>query len=194
MVDADAAAWLARETFVAEDGAYGCAETTYVVLKRAFGLADPDDPAPAMALNGGVAYEGSMCGAITGAALAVGQLTLGRIAIHTSAKPVARGIVRDLIDAFVARFGSVGCRELTGYDLRSPEEHDRFIASGVWRSTCARQVEFAVRRLAELASDEDWVSAVERWGVDEQDHPGPGMVGPEQPEDEGPFGGTEGRR
>lgn len=193
-MDADAAAWLAGAMFVAEDGAYGCAETTYVVLKRAYGLADPDDPGPAMALNGGVAYEGSMCGAITGAALAVGQLTSGRIADHASAKPVARGIVRGLIDAFAARFGSVGCRELTGYDLRSPEGHDRFMASGVWRTACARQVEFAVRRLAELASDEEWAAAVERWWVDEQEHPGPGTGGPEQPEGEGASGGTEGRR
>ncbi len=53
-----------------------------MVLKTAYGLDDPMDPAAAVALNGGIAYSGGMCGALTGAALAVGMLAERRIHDH----------------------------------------------------------------------------------------------------------------
>jgi C_GCAxxG_C_C family probable redox protein len=124
-----------------------------MVLKEAFGLPDPADSSAAMALNGGVAYSGGMCGAITGSALAVGQLVAARIPDHASAKRTAREIVARLIDEVEAEFGAVDCRELLGRDIRAPEAHAAFIDSGIWRTTCMRQIEFAVRRMAALGDE-----------------------------------------
>ena len=62
----------AREYFLRPDNLYGCAETTFMALKEAYGLPHAADSSAAMALNGGIAYSGGLCGAITGAALAVG--------------------------------------------------------------------------------------------------------------------------
>lgn len=159
-MDAAAARRMAHETFVTDDNTYGCAETSYIVLKHAYGLADPDDSASAMALNGGFAYQGGMCGALSGAALAVGQLASLQIPDHAVAKRVARGLVRAVMDDFDSRFGSTECRDLIGYHLNEPGEHDRFLESGVWRTKCAAQVEFSVGRLAELASPGAWDEAV----------------------------------
>ena len=50
--------------------------------------------------------------------------------------------------------GALDCRDLTGYDLRAPGQHDAFVAAGVWRELCMRQVEFAVTRMAPLADEE----------------------------------------
>ncbi len=150
----------ARRLFLDSDNAYGCAETTFVVLKRAFGLDDPDDPSAAMALNGGVAYAGGTCGAISGAALALGLLASRRSAGHRDAKRLARGLTARLIDDFRAEHGAVDCRDLIGLDLRRPGAHDAFIESGVWRERCMRQIEFAVRRLAPLADELLWEEAV----------------------------------
>ena len=61
-----------------------------MVLKTAYGLDDPMDPSPAIALNGGVGWSGGMCGSLTGAALAVGMLAERRIHDHARAK-VSRG-------------------------------------------------------------------------------------------------------
>lgn len=169
---------MARETFVTEDNQYGCAETAYIVLKHAFGLPNPQDSSPAMALNGGVAYQGGVCGALSGAALAVGQLASRRIADHSVAKRVARGLVRSVMDDFEDRFGTVDCRCLIGFDLRRPGEHERFIESGVWRTRCAEQVEFSVGHLAKLASKHTWECALAelessgRWSVGDQDEDG----------------------
>jgi len=143
----------ARELFLDDANVHGCAETAFVVLKEAFGLPDAADPAAAMALNGGVAYSGATCGAITGAALAIGQLAASRTPDHAEAKRVARMVSADLLDAFEAEFGSSSCRELTGVDLRTEEGHRAFIESGAWRDGCMRQVEMAVTRLAPLADE-----------------------------------------
>ena len=144
----------ARELFLQDDNAHGCAETSYIVLKRAYGLPEADDSSPAMALNGGVAYAGGVCGAISGAALAVGQLAGKRIDDHREAKTAAREVVMELMDRFQEEFGGTTCRGLLGLDLRKPGEHDRFIESGIWRTNCMAQIEFAVQQLAGL--ERDW--------------------------------------
>ena len=70
---------IARQLFLRDDNHYGCAETSLVALQRAYGLPNADDSSSAMALNGGVAYSGGVCGAISGAAMAVGRLAEQRI-------------------------------------------------------------------------------------------------------------------
>jgi hypothetical protein len=62
----EAAIEQARRLFLDRRNVYGCAETTFIVLKTAYGLEDADDSSAAMALNGGVAYGGGPCGAISG--------------------------------------------------------------------------------------------------------------------------------
>ncbi|HYA53111.1 MAG TPA: C-GCAxxG-C-C family protein [Streptosporangiaceae bacterium] len=146
----DEAVARARELFLTDTQRYGCAETTFLVLKEAYGLPDVADPSPAMALNGGVAYRGGLCGAIGGAALAVGMLAARRVANHAAAKRAARKVVAATMDAFEGEFGALDCRSLIGRDLRTLAEHRAFIESGVWRTTCMRQIEFVVRRLATL--------------------------------------------
>lgn len=157
----------ARDLFLTEDNEHGCAETTYIVLKRAFELPDADDSSAAMALNGGVAYGGGVCGAISGAALAVGQLAGRQIQDHSEAKTAARELVMDLMDRFEAEFGSTSCRGLLNLDLRKPGEHDRFIESGVWRTSCMAQIEFAVQHLAEME-----LNSERGVGLGAQDHHG----------------------
>jgi len=109
-----------------------------------------------MALNGGVAYSGGVCGAISGAALAVGQLAGRRIADHNEAKTKARELMMELMDAFEVEFGSTSCRGLLGLDLRKPGEHDRFIESGIWQTNCMRQIEFSIKHLASREASIDW--------------------------------------
>lgn len=158
----DAAMRAARRLFLDDRNLYGCAETTFVVLKAAFGLDEPADPSPAMALNGGVAYGGGTCGAISGAALALGMLAGRRIADHRQAKRVARELTADLMDAFRAAHGAVDCRDLLGLDLRAPGAHEAFLAGGAWRERCMAQIEFAVARTAPLADAATWWDAVAR--------------------------------
>ncbi|MGD0861258.1 MAG: C-GCAxxG-C-C family protein [Candidatus Limnocylindrales bacterium] len=153
---ADEAAARARTLFLDESNSFGCAETTFMVLKEAFGLPDPLDPSAAMALNGGVAYSGGVCGAISGASLAVGLLAARRFRSHARAKRLAREVIARLMDDFRAEHGAVDCRALVGREIRTPEQHRAFIDSGIWRVACMSQIEFVVRALASLPVREAW--------------------------------------
>jgi C_GCAxxG_C_C family probable redox protein len=154
----------ARASFLDDRTVHGCAETTFITLKAAFGLPDPDDAGAAMALNGGIAYSGGTCGAVSGAALAVGILAERRIADHQVAKRVARRIIVRLMDDFRLAHGAINCRDLIGLDLRAPGAHREFIDSGVWRERCMDQIEFAVRALLPLADEATWARAVDALG------------------------------
>ena len=147
---------LARAYYLDDRHLYGCAESTFMVLKTAYGLDDPEDPSAAVALNGGVAHSGGMCGAITGAALAVGMLAEQRIADHAAAKRVARELVAGALEAFREKHGAVDCRALIGYDLRAPGGHDAFLAGGAWRDGCMRQIESVVQHLEVLTDQDVW--------------------------------------
>lgn len=159
-VTADRAVEHARRLFLDRRNLYGCAETAFIVLKTGYGLDDPDDASAAMALNGGVAYGGGICGAVSGTALAIGLLAGRRIDDHRQAKRVARELVAQLTDAFRERHGAVDCRELIGIDLRAPGAHRTFIRSGVWQDRCMVQLEFAVRWAVPLADRATWDAAV----------------------------------
>ena len=147
---------IARKLFLRDDNYYGCAETSLVALQKVYGLPDAEDSSSAMVLNGGVAYSGGMCGAISGAAMAVGRLAEQRIEDHKVAKRTARRIVQKVLDEFDERFGSHDCSDLIKLDISTQEGHDEFIESGVWRTTCMSQLEFSVGRLAKLADVNEW--------------------------------------
>jgi C_GCAxxG_C_C family probable redox protein len=138
---------LARATFVTEENTHGCAETVLVVLQHAYGLPDATDSSPAMALNGGVAWSGGPCGAITGAAMAVGRLSARRIDDHKEAKRAARAVIAQLMVEFRERYGHTNCADLIGLDISTPEGHAAFIEGQVWHTVCMDQIEFAQSRL-----------------------------------------------
>jgi C_GCAxxG_C_C family probable redox protein len=146
----------ARTYFITEDNFYGCAETTLIVLQQAYGLPDARDSSPAMALNGGVAWSGGICGAISGAAMAVGRLAEGRISDHKEAKRTARRIIAHLMSDLGREFGHVDCRDLTGLDISTEEGHTAFLEGKVWHTTCMSQIEFALSRLVPLQDQEIW--------------------------------------
>lgn len=152
-----------RALFLTEDNVYGCAETTLVALQEHFGLTDADDSSPAMALNGGIAYSGGTCGAIIGAAMAIGRLAGHRINDHREAKAEARRLVQGLMKEFGDEFGALDCRTLTGYDMRT--EHAAFLESGIWRETCLRQIQFAAAWTAPLAGPWETEPAGEEGGT-----------------------------
>lgn len=152
---------IARQYFLRDDTEYGCAESTYITLKTIYRLPNPQDSSVAMALNGGVAYSGNICGAITGAALAVGELAQQRTGDHQKAKRVARAAIQRLQSEFIQRFSSDQCEKLIGYKLSIGSEHERFIASGIWRTICMKQIEFVVAHLAFLEDERTWKEFVD---------------------------------
>ena len=148
----------ARYLCLDEETGFGCAEATFAALQEHFELSNAGNSTEAMALNGGIAYSGGTCGALTGAALSLGRLAGTRQSDRPQAKRVARYLLQKLMADFAAEHGSTQCRTLTGFDLVS--DHDAFLASGIWEGGCQAQIEFVVDRMAPLTDRKAWEAAL----------------------------------
>jgi len=66
--------------------------------------------------------------------------------------------MQELMADFSPEFGSAQCRKLTGLDLEA--DHDEFLASGFWETSCQAQIEFAISRIAPLTDLDSWEAAL----------------------------------
>ena len=115
------------------------------------GIESADVPRVASGFGGGVGGGGSLCGALAGAVLAIG-LKHGRTAAADDRGPSRTRSLR-LLRQFEAEMGSADCRELTGFDLSTPEGHEGFAKSDVRDRVCRRCVMTGARLAqGELAS------------------------------------------
>ena len=94
---------------------------------------------------------GLTCGALSGAALAIG-LMRGRRTSDDSRQP-SYDAAQHIAVEFVRQMGSGLCRELTGFDLRDPESYKRFRESGVHDKVCVPAVMLASRLAVETLSN-----------------------------------------
>lgn len=126
---------------------YNCAQSTFGALSTADGLSEAQRLALAAPFGGGVARQGEICGALTGALLALGE-TLGKA---MAADPVAgRDVlykqVHQLTDDFRAAHGSIRCSELTGCALDTEEGQRLYNERGIHQNLCSKLVVFAVEQ------------------------------------------------
>jgi len=74
-----------------------------------------------VAFGGGMARMGETCGAVTGAFMVIG-LKYGKTKFEDEqAKEKTYSLVKEFVDRFKSRNGSIVCRELLGYDISTPE-------------------------------------------------------------------------
>jgi C_GCAxxG_C_C family probable redox protein len=112
-----------------------CAQT---VLRFAL-LVMGHDPAMATSASyfgGGAAGMGEICGAVSGTALSLGlrDYYLARNGYKEQAGvlsegPSTRERLQGFMRGFAEEYGSLRCRDLTGFDLTTPDGHDAFMKS-----------------------------------------------------------------
>jgi len=106
-------------------------------------------PKLATAFGGGIGRSGSVCGALTGAVMALG-VKHGTNESSLEKRLKAYELAHNLYKRFEEKHGTVMCRELIGYDLSNPEELEKARRSNVFQEKCAGFVRSAVEMLAEL--------------------------------------------
>ena len=86
------------------------------------------------AFGGGMGRMGQTCGAVTGAFMVIG-LKYGKTrAEDNQTRDKAYSLVREFVDRFKSRNGSIVCKELLGCDMSTPEgrklsEEKKLVAS-----------------------------------------------------------------
>jgi C_GCAxxG_C_C family probable redox protein len=121
-------------------------------FKEYLGIEDPFIPQLATGFGGGVGRKGSLCGAFTGAVMAIG-MKMGRTDPKDK-EAVAKvyGKCQQFWDRFEKELGSTNCYHLIGYHLDREEERQKWVASGGMEK-CASIVQKTAQMLCEFISE-----------------------------------------
>lgn len=128
---------------------YNCAQSVLLTMQDFWNEKKLLEPKVASAFGGGIGGRGSLCGALTGGVIAIGQK-------YGSNKPVdkerekAYFLALTFYNSFQKEFGSVFCRDLIGYNLTDPKERKKARESQVFLNKCVHFIEKAVDILIDL--------------------------------------------
>ncbi|MGD0295148.1 MAG: C-GCAxxG-C-C family protein [Terracidiphilus sp.] len=132
---------------------YNCAQSVYAASATGKGLSEAQRLALAAPFGGGVARQGEICGALTGALLALGEAegkamaanpVAGRNALYERA--------RKLTEAFREAHGAILCRELTGCALDTEAGQRAFKERGLHQNLCTKLVAFAAEQVVSITA------------------------------------------
>jgi C_GCAxxG_C_C family probable redox protein len=127
---------------------YNCAQSVYAACATGDGLSEAQRLAIAAPFGGGIARQGEVCGALTGALLALGEAAGGAMA----ADPVAgRNALYEQVKQVTAAFreahGAIVCRELTGCALNTEAGQRTFKERDLHKTLCTVLVAFAAEQV-----------------------------------------------
>ena len=121
---------------------FNCAQSVVAAFAGEVGL----DVSAAIKISGvfggGLAHQGHVCGAVSGALMIIGMKYNGIESDYASREP-GFAIGTDFIEEFESRHQTIDCIELTGCDLSTPEGLKRFKDSGIYRNVCPHWVKEA---------------------------------------------------
>jgi C_GCAxxG_C_C family probable redox protein len=132
---------------------YNCAQSVYAGSATGKGLSEAQRLALAAPFGGGIARQGEVCGALTGALLALGEAAGEAIA----ADPVAgRNALyeraRQLTEVYRKAHGSILCRELMGCSLDTEEGQRVSKERGLHQNLCTKLVVFAAEQVVRMSA------------------------------------------
>jgi C_GCAxxG_C_C family probable redox protein len=124
---------------------YNCAQSVFLPFAEEMGLNRDAALKIACGFGGGIAHQQEVCGAVSGAVMAIG-LRFGR------SSPESREKTEDtyhktaaFMHEFTAKYGSVSCGKLlSGLRLDNPADVDIFIRDDLRNRVCAKCVAGAV--------------------------------------------------
>jgi C_GCAxxG_C_C family probable redox protein len=104
---------------------FTCSSAVFSAFSEEMGL-DPDTAKKiSCGFGAGISRTGNICGAVSGAILVIG-LKYGKTKQgDDAATERTRALVREFIQEFTYRHGSVNCTELLGYNLSKPDEYEK---------------------------------------------------------------------
>lgn len=134
---------------------FNCAQAVFSTYAPQMGLERETALKIAGTFGGGMGRLGEVCGAVTGALMALG-LRYGCVdAQNTEGKEEAYRLVRELADQFKARHGDILCRELLGCDISMPEGRKLAHESGLFANLCPQLVRDAAEIVGQMLKQEE---------------------------------------
>lgn len=133
---------------------FNCAQAVLAAFAPALGLDETTALRIASPLGGGIARRGQVCGAVTGALMALG---LARGASTPEGKEKTYRLAGEFLRRFEERHATLLCHDLIGCDMSTPQGLLQARQSGVFQSLCPRFVQSAAEIVREMLDrlDED---------------------------------------
>jgi C_GCAxxG_C_C family probable redox protein len=101
--------------------------------------------------GGGVAHEGNVCGAVSGAIAALGVLNSRHYTDVIEHKEATYSSAEEFIRRFKKIHGSILCNSLTGIDMADMKARNAAMKEGTFVRVCPSFVENAVRIALEIS-------------------------------------------
>jgi C_GCAxxG_C_C family probable redox protein len=137
----------ARDLFC---GGFNCSQAVFSTYGEGRGVDRETALKIAGPFGGGMGRLGQVCGAVTGAFMAIG-LEHGMVdAEDGETRDRCYGLVNEFAARFREKHGSIICRELIGYNISDDDERMKAAEQGVFGELCPRLVEDAGLILDEL--------------------------------------------
>jgi C_GCAxxG_C_C family probable redox protein len=132
------------------DSGFNCAEAVLLALSREFNQKSSLIPRIATGFGGGIGRSGQTCGALSGAAMAIGLLKgCDKGEEEREKRNVAYKSVRQMIKAFEKEFGSSQCRMLTQCTLQTQEGQKKYRREELRKKLCPKLVCWCSEYVAE---------------------------------------------
>ncbi|HHX59960.1 MAG TPA: C_GCAxxG_C_C family protein [Epulopiscium sp.] len=102
---------------------------------------------------GGGIRIGEVCGAVSGAVMALGLKYGHTIEGDTETKSKAYSLTKEFINRFEEKNGTIVCKKLLGYDLSNQEEYEYLLDKGIFKNMCPVFIKDAIDILDAMFSE-----------------------------------------
>ena len=114
---------------------YSCSQAVFSAFAPRLGVEDDVALKLASAFGGGIGRRGEVCGAVTGALMALG-LAKGHADNAEESKTATYAVVDEFLRRFGELHGTVVCRTLIGHSIGTPEGLQGARDAGVFKTVC----------------------------------------------------------
>ncbi|MCE5329832.1 C-GCAxxG-C-C family protein [bacterium] len=131
---------------------FNCAESVLLAIAKELKIRSASVPKVATGFGAGVGKHGDICGALSGAVMAMGIVEGRTNPKDQESKTKIYAKTAILMEEFKKEFGYITCRDLTGCDLLTKEGQDKFSDHKIHEQICTGFVAFAAGKGLELIS------------------------------------------
>lgn len=125
---------------------FNCSQSVFSVFGTEFGLSENECMKIACGFGGGIGRQQMICGALTGAVMALGMRYGKSLDDPEEKKSETYCKTRELFAEFTKLNGSTVCRELlNGLDMTNPDEHKKIEELKLFENSCEKYIVDSVK-------------------------------------------------
>jgi C_GCAxxG_C_C family probable redox protein len=132
------------------DGGYACSQSVLAAFSESLGMDEKTALKIAAPFGGGIARNAGICGAVTGAIMALGLKYGNDIQGDSEAKNLTYDKVNLFLQKFTEKHGTTICKELLGHDMSTSEGYEYIHTHSEIEEKCTSIVMDAAEILEEL--------------------------------------------